>query len=124
MAKTKAPASDLPFKVTSSRAIPRDRALLISGPLKIKATPELREYFAECGEHGVELVGDRIEFASFEHAAAGLAIAGFSGVITTDQANDLIREAAEELRDKRAVLVKNISKGESDDDERRSDGQR
>ena len=119
MAKTKAPASDLPpFKVTSSRAIPRDRALLISGPLRIKATPELCAYFAECVDHGAGLVDDRIEFASFEHAAVGLAIASFSGVLTQAQANDLIREAAEELRDsKRAVLVRNIGKGESDDDE-------
>lgn len=103
---------DLPFNVTSVR----DRALLISGPLRIKATDALRDFFAEQAERGVELIEDRIEFASFEHAAAGLALAELVGVVNRQQAAELIREAAEELRDsKRAVLIKNLG-GEDHDD--------
>jgi hypothetical protein len=114
MAKTtKKLPEGLPFNITSSRAIPRDQALLISGPLRIRALPGLAEYFAGLGEKGVELVDNNstIEFASFEHAAAGLCMAEVCQVITHDQAKDLIREAAEELgKSERAVLIKNIGK--------------
>jgi hypothetical protein len=101
--------ADLPIKITSSRAMPDGSALLISGPLRIKATPELRKHFAKLTKYGVKIIDDRIEFASFEHAAAGLTIAEIAGVVTREEVIALINEAAEELRSSgRAVLAKSL----------------
>lgn len=97
------------FEVTSSRHLARDRALLISGPLRAQASPELRDFFADDADLGVTVKGNTVEFRSPDHAAIALLVAELAQIITHDEALQLIREASQELAiSKRAVLIKNI----------------
>jgi hypothetical protein len=95
-------------KVVASEAVQPDEALLISGPLVIRDAPAaLMPIFIRCANVRVE--GTSIAFADSDAAAYLMAVAVGFGIITEQESDQLLADAARELAESgRAVKMKGV----------------
>lgn len=99
------------IKVVADPAVGRREAFLIAGPLVLRdCPPELLAFFNGTDEglgRDPHIVVDpdaaTISFTEFEEAALGMAVAQAAGVVTDQQARDLLSAACHDLARRRKI---------------------
>jgi histidinol-phosphate/aromatic aminotransferase/cobyric acid decarboxylase-like protein len=100
-----------PIKVVADPAVGRREAFLIAGPLVLQGcSPELLAFFNGTDEglgRDPHIVVDpdaaTIAFHEFAEAALGMSVATVAGVVSDQQARDLLSAACEDLARRRKV---------------------